>query len=195
MTIFGADVDLWAATYVHPSAQIHGKVSGQSGCSIWANAVIRAESFEVVLGEHCNVQDFAMIHIGYHSGTYIGAYTSLAHNCTVHGARVGDNCLIGIGATIMDDSVIGNNTIVGSGALVLEGTQIPENSVVVGSPARVIKTTNNWVANRLNALLYSRNAQAYQRENYRAWHGPEFDDFLVRETARLEREFAAQTNQ
>ena len=63
-----------------------------------------------------------------------------------------------------------------------------------GSERELIRTTNNWVANRLNALLYSRNAQAYQRGEYRAWDGPAFDDFMVRETARLEREFSAQTN-
>lgn len=191
MAIFGHEANLALATYVHPSAQVHGKVVAHEGCSIWPNAVIRAESFEVVLGPYSNVQDFCMIHIGYFSGTYIGAHTSLAHHCTVHGARVGDNCLIGIGAIVMDNCVIGDNSIIGGGALVLEGTEIPPNSIVVGSPAKVIKTNNNWVANRLNAALYFRNAQAYQRGDFRAWHGPDFDAFLARETERLESEFAA----
>ena len=191
MAMYGSGIDVAKATYVHPSAQLHGHIEAGEGCSIWANAVVRSESFGVELGPYSNVQDFCMIHIGYHSGTYVGAFTSLAHHCTVHGARVGDNCLIGIGAVVMDDCVIGDNTIVGSGALVLEGTEIPPNSIVVGSPAKVIKTHNNWVANRLNALLYYRNALAYQRGDYRAWDGPEFDAWLKAETDRLEQEVAS----
>tara|TARA_A100001037_G_scaffold260871_1_gene249560 strand:+ start:530 stop:1129 length:600 start_codon:yes stop_codon:yes gene_type:complete len=191
MTIFGPDVDLAHAAYVHPSAQLHGCIRAEEGVSIWSNAVIRAEGHEVVLGPYSNVQDFVMIHVGYEGGTYVGAHTSLAHNCTVHGARIGENCLVGIGAIVMDDCVVGDNTIIGSGALLLEGTEIPENSIVVGSPAKVIKTVNNWVANRLNAALYYRNAQFYQRGEYRAWQGPEYEKFLSDLTDRLNREFEA----
>jgi carbonic anhydrase/acetyltransferase-like protein (isoleucine patch superfamily) len=191
MTIYGPDVDLALAAYVHPSAQLHGRIVAHEGSSIWPQAVIRAESFEVVLGAHCNVQDFVMIHVGTDTGTSIGPHTSLAHHCTVHGARIGDSCLIGIGAIVMDACVVGDNSIVGSGALLLEGMVVPPNSVVVGSPARVIKTVNSWVANRLNAALYYRNALAYQRGDYRAWHGPDYDAFLERERRRLESELAA----
>ena len=189
MTIYGPDVDLAHAAYVHPSAQLHGNITAEQGASIWTNAVIRAEGNEVVLGPYSNVQDFVMIHVGYEAGTYIGAHSSLAHHCTVHGARIGENCLVGIGAIVMDDCVVGDNTIIGSGALLLEGTEIPENSVVVGSPAKVIKSVNNWVANRLNAALYYRNAQFYHRGDYRAWHGPEYERFLAGLTERLNRDF------
>lgn len=195
MTIFGPDVDLAHASYVHPSAQLHGKITAQHGVSIWANAVVRAEGNEVALGPYCNVQDFVMIHVGYDANTYVGAYSSLAHHCTVHGARIGESCLIGIGAVVMDGCTVGNNTVVGSSAVVLEGTEIPENSVVVGSPARVIKVVNNWVANRLNAALYYRNALAYHRGDYRAWQGPEYERFLADETERLNREFEAMSEE
>lgn len=189
MTIYGSEVELAHAAYVHPTAQLHGHITAHEGTSIWVNAVIRAECFEVVLGAYCNVQDFVMIHVGYERGTVIGEHASLAHRCTIHGAQVGDNCLIGIGATVMDDCVVGDNSIVGSGTLLLEGTEVPPNSVVVGAPGKVIKTSNNWVANRLNAALYYRNALAYQRGDYRAWQGREFDAFLACETQRLEEEF------
>ena len=189
MTERAAHTDLARAAYVHPSAQLHGKVTAHEGSSIWANAVVRAESNEVVIGPYCNVQDFVMIHVGLEVGTTIGGYSSLAHHCTVHGAQIGANCLIGIGAIVMDDCVVGDNSIVGSGALLLDAMVVPPNSIVVGSPAKVIKIANNWVANRLNAVLYHRNALAYQHGDHRAWDGPEFEVFLEEERQRLTEEF------
>jgi len=190
MTLYGGDVDLAQALYVHPTAQIHGKVTAGEGVSVWTNVVIRAEMFEVRLGAHCNLQDFVMVHIGDNEGAEIGAYTSVAHRATIHGARIGENCLIGIGAIVMDGCVVGANSVVGSGSVLLPGTEIPPSSVVVGTPGKVVKTADNWMANRMNAALYSRNAKAYQRGDYRAWEGPDHEAFVERERARLEAEHA-----
>ena len=106
----------------------------------------------------------------------------------LHGCTIGDNCLIAIGATIMDGAVIGRNSIVAGHAFVREGTIIPENSIVMGTPAKVVATRNNYVANRVNAMLYHRNAEAYARGEHRAWDGPAFEAAMTAWKARFEAE-------
>lgn len=187
---FGPNVSLDDPAFIHPSALIYGRVSLAEGASMWPYSVIRAENFEIEIGPHTNIQDHVMIHVGYRVGTYIGAYCSITHHCNLHGARIGDNCLIGINATIMDECVIGDNCIIAGGAFLTEKTVIPDNSIVAGMPAKVIRTRNSWVANRFNAVLYHRNAQHYAEGKHQAWEGPEFETFKRSTMARLESEFA-----
>ncbi len=187
---FGPNVRLDDPAFIHPSALIYGRVSLAEGASMWPYSVIRAENFEVEIGPRTNIQDHVMIHVGFNCGTYIGAYCSITHHCNIHGARIGDNCLIGINATIMDDCVIGENCIVAGGAFLKEKTVVPDNSIVAGTPARIIRTRNSWAANRFNAILYHRNALHYAEGKHQAWEGPEFETFRRSETARLRAEFA-----
>ena len=182
--------DLSRAAFVDPSALLFGEVRVAEGASIWPYAVVRAESDAVDIGMHVNLQDHVMVHVGYGSGTIIGAYSSITHRVVLHGCTIGENCLIGIGATIMDRAVIGANSIVAGHTLITEDTIIPPNSVVMGTPGKVVATRNNFVANRLNAWLYHRNALAYARGDHRAWDGPEYKAAAVTEKARLEAEFA-----
>lgn len=179
-----------AAAWIDPTVRIFGGVKVGEGASLWPYVVIRAESKHVSIGRFTNVQDHVMIHIGYTSPTEIGEYCSIAHRVVLHGCTLGDNCLVGIGATIMDGAVIGENSIVAGHAFVREGTVIPPNSIVMGTPAKAVRTANNWVANRANAWLYHRNAQHYARGDHRAWDGPEFEAAKAEEQARLEAEFA-----
>ena len=186
---FGPEIAIDPSAYVHPSVRAYGKVTVAEGASLWANTVIRSEAFEVRIGRYTNIQDFTMIHIGWETPAIIGDYCSITHHCTIHGCTIGDHCLIGINATVMDGAVIGDNCIVGQHAFVKDGTVVPDNSVVVGAPAKVIRTQNSYVANKLNALLYHRNAEAYVAGNHRAWCGPDFESFLVRTRDGLQREF------
>jgi carbonic anhydrase/acetyltransferase-like protein (isoleucine patch superfamily) len=179
-----------AAAWIDPTARVFGNVRVGEGASLWPYVVIRAESGHVSIGPFSNVQDHVMIHIGYAAPTAIGAYCSIAHRVVLHGCTLGDNCLVGIGATIMDGAVIGENSIVAGHAFVREGTIVPPNSIVMGTPAKVVRETNNWVANRANAWLYHRNAQHYARGEHRAWDGPEYEAAKAAEQARLEGEFA-----
>jgi len=179
-----------SAAWIDPSARIFGDVVIGEGSSIWPFTAIRAESHRVSIGRCVNIQDHVMIHVGYTSGTVIGDYCSITHRVVLHGCTIGDNCLIGIGATIMDGAVVGANSIVAGHAFVREGTVIPPNSIVMGTPAKVVRMANNWIANRLNAWLYHRNAQAYARGDHRAWSGPEYEAAKAAEQARLEAEFA-----
>ena len=101
-----------------------------------------------------------MIHTDPGRPVVIGSHCSITHHATIHGSSIGNNVLVGINATIYGGSHIGDNSIVGQHAYVKDGTIVPPNSIVVGSPAKVIRMANSWVANRMNALFYHRNALA-----------------------------------
>ncbi len=161
--------------FVAEGAKLFGKIEIGEGSSVWFNAVIRSEAQEVRIGRYTNLQDFSMIHVGYDHPTIIGDFCSIAHRATVHGATIGDDCLVGIGATIMDGAVVGMGSIVGGGAVVTEGKEFPPHSIILGAPAKVVKQRDNCHANRLNAWLYHRNAQAYKRGEHRAWDGEEYE--------------------
>ena len=180
--------DLSRAAFVDPTALLFGAVTVGDGASIWPYAVVRAESDAIEIGAHVNLQDHVMVHVGYGSGTTIGAYSSITHRVVLHGCTIGENCLIGIGATIMDRAVIGANSIVAGHTFVREDAIIPANSIVMGTPGKVVATRNNFVANRLNAWLYHRNALAYARGDHRAWSGSEYAAAVAAEKALIEAE-------
>ena len=185
-----SELDLTSAAFVHPSALIYGKVRMGEGSSIWCNAVVRSEAAHVYIGAYTNVQDFVMIHTDPGRPVVIGTHCSITHHATIHGSTIGNNVLIGINATIYGGAHIGDNSIVGQHAYVKDGTIIPPNSIVVGSPAKVIKMANSWVANRMNALFYHRNALAYAAGDHRAWEGPDFDAWLQSTLKSLTEEYA-----
>lgn len=178
------------AAYIDPSARVHGEVEVGADASLWPYTVIRAESRHVRIGRCTNLQDHVMVHVGYHAPTIVGDFCSITHRVVLHGCTIGDNCLIGIGATVMEGVVIGENSIVAGHSFVADNTVIPPNSIVMGTPAKVVRTTNNFVANKLNAMLYLRNARAYAQGNHRAWDGPEHEREMSAHKAEIEREFA-----
>jgi len=166
-----SDARLAADVFIAPGAQIYGDVSIAERCSVWPNAIVRAEAQHVEVGRVSNLQDLSMIHIGYEHPTRIGAFCSITHQAIVHGAVVEDCCLIGIHAVIMDGAVIGRGSIVAPGAIVREGTRVPSHSIVAGVPAKVMKQRDSERENRLNAWQYHRNARAYACGDHRAWDG------------------------
>lgn len=184
-------IDQSAAAFVHPSALLYGKVRLGEGASVWCNVVMRSEMEHIAIGARTNIQDFVMVHTDPGKPVEVGAHCSITHRATLHGCRIGDNVLIGINATVYNGAVIGDNSIVGQHAYVKDNTDVPPNSIVVGSPARVIRTHNNWIANRMNAAVYYRNALAYARGEHRAWDGKEFERWVQETVERLHREFQA----
>jgi carbonic anhydrase/acetyltransferase-like protein (isoleucine patch superfamily) len=178
------------AAYIDASAAIFGSVEIGEGASLWPCAVIRAESERVRVGRFANLQDHVMVHVGYRRPTIIGDYCSITHRVVLHGCEIGDHCLIGIGATIMEGVVIGENSIVAGHSFVADGTRIPPNSIVMGTPAKVVRTANNFIANRINAMLYHRNAVCYARGEHRGWEGPEYQAEARRWQEEAERQFA-----
>jgi carbonic anhydrase/acetyltransferase-like protein (isoleucine patch superfamily) len=176
------DDSVWMA----PGVQIYGKVSIAEGSSLWPHCVIRAETQEVRVGRFTSLQDFVMLHVGYDYPTLIGDYCTIAHHATIHGARIEDACLVGVNATLMEGVVIGAGSIVAGGAFVKEGSIFAPGSIIAGMPAKAIRERDCTRANRLNAWLYHRNAQAYRRGDHRAWDGPEYDAWLAAKREQVE---------
>jgi carbonic anhydrase/acetyltransferase-like protein (isoleucine patch superfamily) len=160
--------------YQHPTALVYGKVSIAGESSLWPYSVIRAEINEVIIGRRVNIQDFVMIHVGEKHPVIIGENTSITHRVVIHGAKIGKNCLIGIGAILMDGCEIGDNSIVAPGALVRENMVFEPNSLIIGSPAKKLSSFNYGEANFRNALAYLENAKGYVNQNYTIWSNLEF---------------------
>ncbi|WP_050061106.1 gamma carbonic anhydrase family protein [Silvibacterium bohemicum] len=124
--------------YVDVSAQVLGDVVLGEHASVWMNAVIRGDVHSIRVGAHSNVQDCAVLHgMRYLYPVIVGEYVTIGHNATVHGCVVEDACLIGMGATIMNNARIGEGSIVAAGALIPEGMVIPPRSLVAGVPGKV----------------------------------------------------------
>ncbi|WP_298937471.1 gamma carbonic anhydrase family protein [uncultured Ruegeria sp.] len=153
--------------YLSPSAQLFGKITVGRKSSIWPNVVMRAEVHEILIGQRTNIQDFVMVHVGERTPTIVGNDCSITHHVTLHGCTIGDRCLIGINATIMDGAVIGENSIVAGHSIVTELSVFPENSVIAGVPAKLVRRNDNSEANLFNARMYEINAENYAAGIYR----------------------------
>ncbi len=126
--------------FIAPNATLVGALVMGEQCSVWFNAVIRADVNKIFLGDRVNVQDGACIHCTYQkTETRIGNNVSIGHNAIVHGCTVEDNVLIGMGAIVMDNAHIGTGSIIAAGAVVLEGTQVAPGSIYAGVPAKKVK--------------------------------------------------------
>ena len=146
--------------YVDPSAQIVGDVILGDHSSIWLNAVVSGDVNHIRIGPGSNVQDCAVLHgMRYIYPVVIGDWVTIGHNATVHGCTVEDACLIGMGATILNDCRIGEGSIVAAGAVLPEHTVIPPNSLVAGVPGKVRRTLGE--ADRELILTYARNYLDY----------------------------------
>jgi len=179
------DVVLEAPAFVDPTARQFGRVRAGVGCGFWPYSVIRAENAEVRIGAYCNIQDGVIIHVGGGKGTTIGDFVSIAHRAVVHGATIGNNCLVGIAAVVMDGAKVGNNCIIGAACLVPPGMEVPDNSVVTGVPGKVTATRDNFAQARRNALIYHFNATYYAQGRHDAWRTEEFKRYSDDIRARL----------
>lgn len=153
--------------WVHDSALIYGHVSIGPDSSVWPYVVMRSEMYHIEIGARTNIQDFVMVHVGAGTPTIIGDDCSITHHATLHGCTIGDKCLIGINATIMDGAKIGNNCIVAGHSIVTEGSEFPDNSIIAGSPAKLVKTRDSGDANAMNAAFYLQNAKNYAKGLHR----------------------------
>ena len=152
--------------WVAPSADLIGDVRLAARASIWFGAVIRADNTPILLGEESNFQDGAIGHSDPGAPLTIGARVTVGHQAILHGCTVEDEALIGMGARILNGAVIGAQCIVGAGALVTEGKLFEPRSLIVGSPARAVRTLDErQVAMlRLSAAHYAEKAAQYARE-------------------------------
>lgn len=137
--------------FIHDDAVVLGNVTIGRRASVWPTAVIRADCDRIAIGDDSNVQDGAVIHCDDGIPCTIGNRVTVGHRAVVHGADVQDDCLIGIGAIVLNKAVIGRGSLVGSGAVVTEGTVIPPGSLVLGIPARVTGQLSDPQKKRLAA--------------------------------------------
>lgn len=154
------DGDFWIA----PNAQVMGRVRMETASSVWFGAVLRGDNEYITLGAGSNIQENCVCHTDMGFPLTIGAGCTIGHGAILHGCTIGDNSLIGMGATVLNGAKIGANCIIGAGALVTEGKEIPDNSLVVGMPAKVIKELGADAAEDLkkSALGYQQKMRAFR---------------------------------
>jgi carbonic anhydrase/acetyltransferase-like protein (isoleucine patch superfamily) len=128
-------------SYVHPAAHVIGDVTLGAHASVWPTAVLRGDTAPIVVGDDSNVQDGAVLHVDLGVPCTVGRRVAIGHRAVVHGATVHDDCLIGMGAIVLNHVIVGSGSIIGAGAVCTEGMVIPPNSLVIGVPARVRRET------------------------------------------------------
>lgn len=143
-------------TFIADSADVMGDVIIGEGSSIWYGTVVRGDIQNIKIGKYTNIQDNATVHTETEMPTEIGDYTVVGHNAIVHGCKVGNNCLIGMGAIVLNKALVGDNSIIAAGSLITEGKIIPPNSLVMGTPGKVVRqVTEEEIENiKKNAIRY-----------------------------------------
>jgi carbonic anhydrase/acetyltransferase-like protein (isoleucine patch superfamily) len=162
LAVNGIEPQFGQNCFIAPNATVVGDVQMGDDCSVWFNAVVRGDVNSIRIGNKVNIQDGAVLHCTYQkTKVELGNHVSIGHNAIVHGCKVHDNVLIGMGAIVMDNCEIGSNTIIAAGAVVTEGTKVPSGCIYAGVPAKKVKDISeelihgeiDRIAN--NYLMYS----------------------------------------
>jgi len=155
--------------FIAPGAAVVGDVRLGAGVSVWYGAVLRGDIASVIIGDRSNLQDGTVIHVADDGPCVVGADVVVGHRAVLHACRIEDACLIGMQATVLDDAVIGQGSIVGAGAVVTPRTIIPPYSLVLGMPAKVVRTLDPGSADQHRALAgkYTRLTENYLRDSLR----------------------------
>lgn len=153
--------DVWVAE----SAQVIGNVVLGDNASVWFGAVLRGDTETLTIGRNSNVQDLSVLHADIGCPLTIGDNVTIGHQVMLHGCTIGDNALIGIQAVVLNNAKIGRNCIVGAGSVVTEGKEFPDNSLIIGAPAKAVRTLDDAAAARLrqSAEHYVDNARRFAK--------------------------------
>lgn len=153
--------------FVAQGAILRGDVTLGEHSSVWFNAVIRAETASIVIGQNTNIQDNCVLHVDAGTDVRIGNQVTIGHGAIVHGCTIGDNTLIGMGAVILNHAVIGKNCIIGAGALITQNMVIPDNSLVIGNPGKIKRDLTSSEIEDIaeNAAYYVKEAEIYLKES------------------------------
>ena len=154
------------ATWIAPDATLIGDIRIGRHAGFWFGVVIRGDNEPITIGADTNVQEHTVMHTDPGFPLTIGEGCTIGHRALLHGCTIGDNSLIGMGAIVLNGARIGNNSLVGAGALVTENKVFPDNSLIVGSPAKVIRTLDEVAIGRLrvSAAHYVANGKRFKAE-------------------------------
>jgi carbonic anhydrase/acetyltransferase-like protein (isoleucine patch superfamily) len=153
-------------TWIAPNASVIAQVHLEKNVSVWWNCVLRGDIEPLHVGENTNIQDGSVLHTDPGLHVRIGRDVTIGHRAILHGCTVGDACLIGMGATLLNRSVIGKQCLIGANTLIPEGKVIPDRSLVVGVPGRILRQLTDGEADAIlrGARLYVENWRRYRQE-------------------------------
>jgi carbonic anhydrase/acetyltransferase-like protein (isoleucine patch superfamily) len=154
--------------FIAPGAVVLGDVTLGRDSSIWYNTVVRGDMAPIAIGEQTNIQDLSMVHVDENVPCHIGSRVGVGHRAILHGCTVEDDCLIGMGAILLNHVHVGRGSVVGAGALLPEGLQVPPDSVVLGVPARIVRPVDVELRRRARETWehYVAQAQRHRDEAY-----------------------------
>lgn len=154
------------SAYVADSANIIGKAKIAARASVWFNVTIRGDNELITVGENSNVQESCVLHTDLGFPLTIGKNVTIGHQAMLHGCSIGDGALVGIQAVVLNGAKIGRNCLIGAGALVTEGKEFPDNSLIIGSPAKAVRTLSEEDIARMhrNTASYVERGQHYKTQ-------------------------------
>jgi len=162
----GKSPQLGVGAWVADSAQVIGAVEMAPNASVWFGAVVRGDTETIRIGRNSNIQDLSVLHADIGMPLTIGDNVTVGHQVMLHGCTIGDGALIGIQSVILNGAKIGRNCVVGAGSVVTEGKEFPDNSLIIGAPARVVRTLDE-----ANAAKLAQSAEHYVGNARRFAHG------------------------
>lgn len=151
LTINGCSPQIHSSAFVAENATIIGRVSIGEGASVWFQTVIRGDINEIKIGMNSNIQDGCLLHVTNAHSLIVGECVTVGHGAILHGCVVESSCLISMGAVVLDGAVIGSGSIVAAGAVVAPGSKIPANSLVMGIPAKVVRSVGEQDTAKIEA--------------------------------------------
>lgn len=158
--------EIHPSAYIAESANVIGKAKIEANASVWFNVTIRGDNELISVGENSNVQEGSVMHTDMGFPITLGKDVTVGHQAMLHGCTIGDGSLVGIQAVVLNGAKIGKNCLIGAGALVTEGKEFPDNSLIIGSPAKVVRTlTESDIARmQIGAAHYVTRAQLFKQE-------------------------------
>lgn len=165
-------LNIHPSCFIHPSAHIMGDITLEKDVSVWVGALLRGDLSSILVEQGTNIQDCAVLHVDPHDPVMVGRDCTLGHGAVVHGCTIGDECLIGIHAVVMNKARVGRGTIIGANAVVPRGMDIPESSLVLGTPAKIVRSGDTGLLDQIREakVLYDRLVKEHREGKHPSYH-------------------------
>jgi carbonic anhydrase/acetyltransferase-like protein (isoleucine patch superfamily) len=161
-------LNIHPTAWIAPTAAVMGDVTLDAESSVWYNAVVRGDMAPIVIGSQTNLQDGTIVHVDDEMPCHIGSRVGVGHRVILHGCTVEDDCLIGMGAVLLNEVEIGSGSVIAAGAVLPEGMKVPPRSLVMGVPARIVRQVDERLSQRIAAtwMHYVKQASAHHAGHY-----------------------------